>query len=70
MFHTDRDIARRHVTFKVEQDSDHQEVPVPCPLLRGGCNQGEFKAFAQQWSLYAGCHGGMDGREHRQQLLN
>jgi hypothetical protein len=68
MFHTDRDIARRHVIFKVEQDSDHQEVP--CPLLRGGCTQGEFKAFAQQWRLYAGCHGKMDGRELRQQLLN
>jgi hypothetical protein len=27
-------------------------------------------ACAQQWSLYAGCHGGMDERELRQQLLN
>jgi hypothetical protein len=55
-------------TDKFEQDSDHQEVL--CPLLRGDCNQGEFMAFAQQWSLYAGCHGGMDERELQQQLLN
>ena len=49
MLNTDRDFARRHITIQVEQDSDHHKVP--CPLLRGGCKQGEFKAFAQQWSL-------------------
>jgi hypothetical protein len=78
VFNMDRDIAKGRFTYeeheyefhtdKFEQDSDNQEVP--CPLLRGGCNQGEFKAFAQQWSLYAGCQGGMDERELRQQLLN
>ena len=55
-------------TDKFEQDSDHQEVL--CPLLRRGCTQVGFKAFVQQWRLYAGCHGGMDERELRQQLLN
>ena len=80
VFNMDRDIAKGRCTYefkeyeyefntdKFEQHSDHQEVP--CPLLRGGCNQGEFKAFAQQWGLYAGCQGGMDERELRQQLLN
>jgi hypothetical protein len=53
---------------KFEQDSGYQEVL--CPLLRRGCSQGEFKTFTQQWSLYAGCHGGMDERELRQELLN
>jgi hypothetical protein len=55
-------------TDNVEQDSDYQESL--CPLLRRGCNQGEFEAFEQQWNLYAGCHGRMDERELRQQLLN
>jgi hypothetical protein len=64
----DREFDKVFYTDKFEQDSDYQEVL--CPLLRRGCNQGEFKAFVQQWSLYAGCHGGMDEREHRQQLLN
>jgi hypothetical protein len=63
-----REFDKVFYTDKFEQDSGYQEVL--CPLLRKGCNQGEFKAFTQQWSLYAGCHGGMDERELRQQLLN
>jgi hypothetical protein len=55
-------------THDVGQNSNPQEVPRP--LLRGGCNQVEFKSFTQQWSLYAGCNGGMDVRELQQQLLN
>jgi hypothetical protein len=64
----DREFDKVFYTDKVEQDSDYQEVL--CPLLRRGCNQGEFEAFVQRWSLYAGCHGGMDERELQQQLLN
>jgi hypothetical protein len=79
VFDRNRDIAEGHTTSfefeeqgyhtdKFEQNSDRQEVQ--CPLLRGECTQEEFKAFTQQWSLYAGCQGGMDERELRQQLLN
>ena len=60
--------ANESNTDKFEQDTDNQEAQ--CPVLRGGCNQREFQAFAQKWGLYAGCQGEMDEREIRQQLLN
>ena len=41
--------AKRHITSKFEEDCKLQEVQ--CPSLRGGCNQKEFQAFIQQWSL-------------------
>ena len=63
----DRDGGDRAAS-DVGQNSDPPEVPRP--LLRGGCNQEQFESFTQQWSLYAGSHGEMDGRELRQQLLN
>jgi hypothetical protein len=40
-----REFDKAFFTDKFEQDSNYQEVL--CPLLRRGCNQGEFKAFAQ-----------------------
>jgi hypothetical protein len=98
MFHTDRNIVKGHISFKLEENMEDEEVPkwtshggdicddgdraahdvgqdsnpleVPRPLLGGGCNQEQFKSFTQQWSLYAGCHGEMDVRELRQQLIN
>jgi hypothetical protein len=45
----------------IGEESNPQEVLRP--LLQAGCSQEEFKSFAQQWSLYAGCHVGMDVRE-------
>jgi hypothetical protein len=62
-FNTDRDIFKGHITYKFEQDSK-------LLWLRGGCNRAKFRTFTQQWSLYKGCHSGMDDRELRQQLLN
>ena len=46
------------------------EVFVPGLWTRGGCNQNEFQAFKHQWSMYRGCHSGMDERELRYQLLD
>ena len=73
MFNIDRDITKGHTTFQFKEDredEDYKLQEVPCPLLRGGCNQDEFLAFTQQWSLYRGYHSGMDEREIRRQLLN
>ena len=53
---------------KFEEDCKLQEVQ--CPSLRGGCNQKEFQAFIQQWSLYRGLNNGRDEIELRHQLLN
>jgi hypothetical protein len=41
-FNTDRNIAKKHITSKVEEDYKLQEVQGPS--LRGGCNQEEFQA--------------------------
>jgi hypothetical protein len=67
-FNTDRNIAKRHITSKFEEDYKLQEVQ--CPSLRGGCNQDEFQAFIQQWSLYRGHNSGRDEMELRHQLVN
>ena len=65
-FNHDRDIAKGHITFQFKvdrEDEDYKLQEVQCPVLRGGCNQDEFQAFTQQWSLYRGYHSGMDERE-------
>ena len=55
--------ANKFLTDKFEQNTDNQEVQ--CPVLRGGYNHGEFKAFTQKWALYARCKDEMDDRELR-----
>jgi hypothetical protein len=63
MFHTDKNIVKGHINlnFKKKNGEGH----VPCPMLRDGCNQDEFRSFTLQWRLYAGGQGGMDERELR-----
>ena len=57
-FNTDRSIAKGHIT-------SHEEVRAPRLWICGGYNQEEFQAFKHQWSLFRGCHSGMDNRELR-----
>jgi hypothetical protein len=53
---------------KFKQDLDIKGVK--CPVLRGGCKQGEFDEFVKEWSQYAEYQWEMDSRELRQQLMN
>jgi hypothetical protein len=57
-FNTDRSIAKGHIT-------SYEEVRTPRLWICGGYNQEEFQAFKHQWSLFRGCHSGMDNRELR-----
>ena len=68
MFHTDKNIVKGHINHNFKKNN--AEGNVPCPMLRNGCNQDEFRAFTLQWRLYAGGQGEMDDRELRRQLLS
>jgi hypothetical protein len=53
-----------------DDGQNYKPQEVPRPLLRDRCSQEEFQSFAQQWSLYTGCHCEMDATALRHQLLN
>ena len=80
MFNADRTLAteyEEYVEYGEYEEFDTKEyittigeIFVPRLWTHGGCNQEEFQAFTHQWSLYRGCHSGMDDRELRYQLLD
>jgi hypothetical protein len=67
-FDTDKNIVKEHTMFKV--NDINVEGNVPCPMLRDGCNQDEFRSFTLQWRLHIRDRGELDYSEVRQHLLS